>query len=93
MNKKANNHPQPFSHNVTLSPSLPSPDTLAQGCEGSSDVSADIQWQILNQEAVEEKSKAGGALLCPAGPESEQHAHQNTPPSPAWPELESTSQG
>lgn len=84
---------------LSLSVSLCSPDTLAQGCETSSDVNAGIQKLIPNQEALEESSEsteAGCVLSCPADPGSEQRLHQSRPSQTIHrkpPELECTSQG
>ncbi|XP_022619409.1 protein FAM13C-like isoform X2 [Seriola dumerili] len=69
-----NNHGSTVLHN---------PDTLAcEGCETSSDVSADIQKLISDQEVLEEKgesTKAGRLLSCPTDPGPEQHLHQSGP--------------
>uniref|UniRef100_A0A3Q2ZBM8 Protein FAM13A n=2 Tax=Kryptolebias marmoratus TaxID=37003 RepID=A0A3Q2ZBM8_KRYMA len=54
---------------------LHSPDTLAQGRETGSDVSADIQALIANRDVVEESgeiTESSHVLPCPADPEQEQ---------------------
>ncbi|XP_037553505.1 protein FAM13B [Nematolebias whitei] len=57
---------------------LHSPDTLAHGCETGSDVSADIQALITNQDVLEESGdmteppEPSHALSCPVDPEREQ---------------------
>lgn len=50
---------------LSLPVSLHSPDTPAQGCESSSDVSADIQKLTPDQEASKERSGSseGGEVL------------------------------
>ncbi|XP_071336363.1 protein FAM13A-like isoform X2 [Trachinotus anak] len=62
---------------------LSSPDTLVcEGCETSSDVSADIQKLIQDQAALEEKgesTEAGRVLSCPTDLGPEQHPHQSAP--------------
>ncbi|XP_023273872.1 protein FAM13A-like isoform X3 [Seriola lalandi dorsalis] len=68
---------------IRMQSQLNSPDTLAcEGCETSSDVSADIQKLISDQEVLEEKgesTKAGRLLSCPTDPGPEQHLHQSGP--------------
>ncbi|KAF3708105.1 Protein FAM13A [Channa argus] len=61
---------------------LNSPDTLVQGCESNSDVSAGIQKLTADQEALEESSKsmeAGCVFSCPTDLGPEQHLHQSGP--------------
>ncbi|KAM6997250.1 protein FAM13A-like [Tautogolabrus adspersus] len=76
-----------------IQPQLNSPDTLEQACETSSDVSADIQKLIPDQEAVEEsgESKVTGCVLSGPG----QHLHQSTPTQNIQGELQemNTTQG
>ncbi|KAF0027040.1 hypothetical protein F2P81_019781 [Scophthalmus maximus] len=57
-------------------------DTLTQGCGSGSDVSADIQKLIPDQEALEEKgegTEVGCVPPCPTDPGPEQHPHQMGP--------------
>ncbi|XP_035519150.1 protein FAM13A-like isoform X2 [Morone saxatilis] len=89
----------PFNQTIRMQSQLNSPDTLAKGCETISDVSADIQKLIPDQEAPQESSEstvAGCELSCPTDPGSEQHTHWSKP-SPSSqgrpPELECTTQG
>nr|XP_046257162.1 uncharacterized protein LOC124065646 isoform X2 [Scatophagus argus] len=82
-----------FNQTIWMHSQLNSPDTL--GCETSSDVSADIQKLIADQEALDESSKSteGGCVpSCPADPGSVQHPHQSTPPQEP-PDSECTTQG
>ncbi|KAL3050500.1 hypothetical protein OYC64_012516 [Pagothenia borchgrevinki] len=60
---------------------LNSPDTHA--CETSSDVSADLQKLILDQQPLEESSdstEAGWVISPPSDPGPERHPHQSRPP-------------
>ncbi|XP_076598356.1 protein FAM13A-like [Chaetodon auriga] len=88
-----------FNQTIWMQSQLNSPDTLAQGCETSSDVSADIQRLIPDQEAPEESSgctETGCVLSCTADPGSEQHPRQSRPSQSLQgeaPELECTTQG
>ncbi|XP_050932838.1 protein FAM13A isoform X17 [Lates calcarifer] len=71
-----------FDQAKRMQSQLGSPDTLVQGCETKSDVSADIQKLIPDQMASEEKGEsmeAGRELSCSADPGPEQHLHQNGP--------------
>ncbi|XP_029306167.1 protein FAM13A-like isoform X2 [Cottoperca gobio] len=84
-----------FNQTIMMQCQLNSPDTVAQGCETSSDVSADIQKLISDQEALNESSdstEAGWVLSCPPDPGSEQCPHQSRPPG-SLQELECTTQG
>ncbi|XP_036071565.1 protein FAM13A isoform X2 [Oryzias melastigma] len=60
---------------VRMQPQISSSDSPPQGCETGSDVSADIQALISNQEATE----AGGELSCPTAPTPE-HPEQSGAP-------------
>ncbi|XP_049927550.1 protein FAM13A-like isoform X2 [Epinephelus moara] len=84
---------------IQIQSQLNSPDTPAQGCETSSDVSADIQKLIPDQEAQEESRDSadlGCVLSCPTdlGPELQPHhsrpAHRLRGEPP---EVERTTQG
>ncbi|XP_040906484.1 protein FAM13B-like isoform X2 [Toxotes jaculatrix] len=71
-----------FNQTIRIQSQLNSPDTLAQCCETSSDVSADIQKLIPDQEDLDEKGEsmeAGCALPRPTDPGPEQHPHQSRP--------------
>ncbi|XP_059215411.1 protein FAM13A-like [Centropristis striata] len=78
---------------------LNSPDTLAQGCETSSDVNADIQKLIPDQEALEQSGDSTGTACVPSSPSDpgpEQHLHQSRPSQTLRggpPESECTTQG
>ncbi|XP_008278639.1 protein FAM13A-like isoform X2 [Stegastes partitus] len=87
-----------FNQTIGKLSHLNRPDTLVQGCETSSDVSADIQKLIADQEALEESSEsveAGGVLSCPTDPGTDQdpqsspfQSFQGEPPK-----MECTTQG
>uniref|UniRef100_A0A3Q1I4V4 Rho-GAP domain-containing protein n=1 Tax=Anabas testudineus TaxID=64144 RepID=A0A3Q1I4V4_ANATE len=65
---------------VWVQSQLNSSDTLAQGCEATSDVSADIQKQITDQEDSEKSSgsmEPGYMQSCPTDPGPEQHPHES----------------
>ncbi|XP_063731213.1 protein FAM13A-like [Eleginops maclovinus] len=62
---------------------LSSPDTLAQACETGSDVSADLQKLIPDEEALEksrDRTEAGWVISSPSDPGPEQHPHRIRPP-------------
>ncbi|XP_070772155.1 protein FAM13A-like [Enoplosus armatus] len=88
-----------FNQTIRIQPQLNSPDTLPQGCETSSDVSADIQKLIPDQEALEESSEStesGFVPSCPTDPGPDQHSLQGRPSQSIQgepPELECTTQG
>ncbi|KAI3363325.1 hypothetical protein L3Q82_011951, partial [Scortum barcoo] len=88
-----------FNKTIRIQSQLTSPDTLAQRCETSSDVSTDIQRLIPDQEGLEELSvstEAGCVLSCPTDPGPEQQLHRSRPSQSIWgepPELECTTQG
>ncbi|XP_029306168.1 protein FAM13A-like isoform X3 [Cottoperca gobio] len=92
----SNSNHMPVENLATIfGPCIFHPDTVAQGCETSSDVSADIQKLISDQEALNESSdstEAGWVLSCPPDPGSEQCPHQSRPPG-SLQELECTTQG
>ncbi|XP_035461280.2 protein FAM13A isoform X2 [Scophthalmus maximus] len=69
-------------HTIRTEAQLSSADTLTQGCGSGSDVSADIQKLIPDQEALEEKgegTEVGCVPPCPTDPGPEQHPHQMGP--------------
>ncbi|XP_051284481.1 protein FAM13A-like isoform X3 [Dicentrarchus labrax] len=87
----------PFNQTIRMQSQLNSPDTLAKGCETISDVSADIQKLIPDQEALQESIEstvAGCEPSCPTDPGSEQHTHWSRPsPSVQGRPPECTTQG
>ncbi|XP_068576228.1 protein FAM13C-like [Cebidichthys violaceus] len=88
-----------FNESIQIRCQLNSPDALVQGCDSSSDVSADIQKLIPDREALEERSdstKAGRVLSCYTDPGSEQHSLQSIPSQSLKgepPELQCSTQG
>ncbi|XP_070697691.1 protein FAM13A-like [Pempheris klunzingeri] len=71
-----------FNQTIWMQSQLSSPDMLVQGCETSSDVSADIQKLTRDQEAPEESiesAETSWVLSCLTDPGSEQHPHQSRP--------------
>nr|XP_020457296.1 protein FAM13A-like isoform X2 [Monopterus albus] len=87
-----------FNQAIQMHSQFNSPDTLQQGCETSSDVSADIQKLITDQEALEssERMEPKCLLSCNADPGTAQHPQQSGPSSSIQgepPELECTMQG
>ncbi|XP_039996064.1 protein FAM13A-like isoform X2 [Xiphias gladius] len=88
-----------FNQTIRMQSQLNSADTLVQVCETTSDVSADIQNLIPDQEALEEKGESTGAvcvLSCPTDPGPEQHPHRSGPFQKVQGEpleLECTTQG
>ncbi|KAF1375591.1 hypothetical protein PFLUV_G00221770 [Perca fluviatilis] len=88
-----------FHQTIRMQCQLNRPDTLAQGCETSCDVSADIQKLIPDQEALEQSSdstEAGSVVSGPTDPGPEQLQHQSRPSQSLQevpPELECATQG
>ncbi|XP_069000580.1 protein FAM13A-like isoform X1 [Embiotoca jacksoni] len=87
-----------FNQTLQMSSELISPDTLVQGCESSSDVSADIQKMTANQEALEESSdivEASCVLSCPNDPGPRQHPRSRPSQSVRGepPDMECTTHG
>ena len=74
--------PHFFHPSLSFSLSFHSADTLAQGCEANSDVSADIQNLIPEHKALEKKGESMEAVYvfsCPTDPGPEQQPHGSGP--------------
>ncbi|XP_034407757.1 protein FAM13A-like isoform X2 [Cyclopterus lumpus] len=88
-----------LNQTIWMQSQLNSPDTLVRGCESTSDVSADIQKLIPDQEAREESrdsTEAGCVLSGSTDPGPEQRSLQSIPPQSFGgepPELQCTTQG
>ncbi|XP_028279021.1 protein FAM13A-like isoform X2 [Parambassis ranga] len=86
-----------FNQTIWMPSQLNRPDTVIQGCDFSSDVSADIQKLVADQKVLKEASKSTETGCVPSCPTDPPERHPQSGPSHSvegeLPEMECTTQG